>query len=273
MELYKNNKSNYANLHIESKLYLKKGGGDDNVMFILFPGFGNSEKQWDYDYEKNEYSSNFLSTLRNLGKVHLLTYPWDNIIYYRDPAEKHFFGPELQFTKKDLNVEYYCDKIYNQVKDFKGKFVPIGHSIGSHYVYFFCKKYYSKCIFSVVIDGSSLGSFYHPKECGDDIKNVEKYTDKKFTDDYVELMKDKIYDGDKEAMSELRRYCLWNIIAQRDKEKPNLKVRMLQIKVWKTERTSHGYDQSCNQIFMDEIEFWKKHNPKKYNVIIFYEVK
>jgi len=207
----------------------------------------------------------------------------DNIIYYRDPEEKHFFGPELNFTKKDLDVEYFCDKIYDQVKDFKGKFVPIGHSIGSHYVYFFCKKYKSKCLFSVVLDGSYLGPFWNPEECGDDIKNVEKYTDEKFTDDYVEEMKDKIIHGstkgnplsggDRDAMSELRRYCLWNIVAQRDKEKPKLKVKMLQFKVWKTERMNSGYIQSCNQIFLDEIEYWKKHilDPEKYNVIIFFD--
>jgi len=79
-QLYENNKINYTNLydnfnHHPIRLAMS-GGGDDKVMFILFPGFGNSEKQWDYDYETKQYTSNFLSTLRNLGQVHLLTYPW-----------------------------------------------------------------------------------------------------------------------------------------------------------------------------------------------------
>ena len=45
------------------------------------------------------------------------------------------------------------------VKDFNGKLVMLGHSMGALFVYHFIQKYASKCLFAIVIDGMFITSY------------------------------------------------------------------------------------------------------------------
>ena len=66
---------------------------------------------------------------------------------------KHNKKPNIDFTKDDIDVDKVCQKIYNDVKNFDGKLILLGHSMGAYFVYHFAQKYTSKCLFSVIIDG------------------------------------------------------------------------------------------------------------------------
>ena len=83
---------------------------------------------------------------------------YNNLYYYiKNEPEKSLYDKNIDFKKEDLNVEKECEKIYEKIKDFDGMFIPIGHSNGSYFVYCFQQKYQSRCLFSVIIDGSCLG--------------------------------------------------------------------------------------------------------------------
>ena len=73
--------------------------------------------------------------------------------YYDDEDHDYFFINYTIFRNvplsqlKRLNsetfknkIKKYCDKVYDEVKDFKGKFILIGHSIGALWIYYFSKK-------------------------------------------------------------------------------------------------------------------------------------
>ena len=61
---------------------------------------------------------------------------------------------KIDFVLEDTDINNACKKIYNNLSNFKGKFVLIGHSIGSLWVYYFSQRYSSRCLLNILIDGS-----------------------------------------------------------------------------------------------------------------------
>ena len=39
----------------------------------------------------------------------------------------------------DINIKKECQRIYDEIKSYKGKFIPIGHSAGGWFAYYFTK--------------------------------------------------------------------------------------------------------------------------------------
>lgn len=141
---------------VKSKTVKSKPSFDKNIMFILFPGHGNSEKDWNNPNEKSKLDDTFISTLKKLGKICYISFPWNNIFYYMNKDGPSRFTDDLNFYMDDYDVKSYCKKVFNELKDFKGKFIPIGHSIGALFAHTFSEQYASRCAFSVTIDGSFL---------------------------------------------------------------------------------------------------------------------
>ena len=94
-----------------------------------------------------------------MGRIHYAEQNWNNLKYYdpNTPEEKGNYFEQIDFTLKDLNIPFIIKKIYEQVKDFKGKFVLISHSIGAISAYYFSQKFSSRCLASFIIDGVRLG--------------------------------------------------------------------------------------------------------------------
>jgi hypothetical protein len=169
---------------------------DKKIMFIMFPGSGVPKKKWDAYYEKGTgkmIKAKFISKLKKMGSIYFHEPLYNNLYYYiKDEPEKSLYDKNIDFKKEDLDVEKECEKIYEKIKDFDGMFIPIGHSMGSYFVYCFQQKYSSRCLFSVVIDGSTLGpieqTFNDEKELYPKIKKYEKYDDK-----MINKLKEKLY--------------------------------------------------------------------------------
>lgn len=171
----------------------------EKIMFIMFPGFGVSKKGWDTHYEKSTNSyikHNFISKLKKMGSVYFYEPLYVNIKYYiKNYQSKFLYDKNIDFTKENLDVEKECEKVYEKIKDFDGMFIPIGHSIGSYFLYCFQQKYSSRCLFSVIIDGSPLGPI---KQTLNDEKKlyplIEKY--QKYDDKMINKLKEKLYKND-----------------------------------------------------------------------------
>ena len=138
------------------------------VLFILFPGFGTSEKYWENKIETKENKVylkklDFLKNLKKIGKVYKYTPKLHNLNYYRTGVNKEYgkiycnqFSKPTKITLEDINIDKECKRIFNLLKDKNEKFIPIGHSIGSWFAYNFSKLYPSYCINTVFLDGSFI---------------------------------------------------------------------------------------------------------------------
>src|SRR5688572_15063364 len=101
----------------------------NKIMFIMFPGHTEGEFHWNYDYDSKKFNSNFIEELQNLGKVYLLTLPWNYYILHHSNDKK--YPDDIDFLIKDINIENYCKKLYKEIKNFDGMFILLGHSLGS----------------------------------------------------------------------------------------------------------------------------------------------
>ena len=125
----------------------------------MFPGSEVSKKGWDTHYEKGKkIKTNFISKLKKMGSIYFYEPLYNNLKYYiTTDQSKSLYDKNIDFTKENLDVSKECEKVYEKIKNFEGMFIPIGHSMGSYFVYYFQQKYSSRCLFSVIIDGSPLG--------------------------------------------------------------------------------------------------------------------
>jgi hypothetical protein len=138
------------------------------VLFILFPGFGNSEKYWEnkIDMKKNKVylkKLDFLNNLKKIGKVYKYTPKLHNLNYYRTGINEEYgkiycnqFNKPTKITLDDINIDKECKRIFDLLKDKNEKFILIGHSIGSWFAYNFSKMYPSYCLNTIFLDGSFL---------------------------------------------------------------------------------------------------------------------
>ena len=235
------------------------------IMFIMFPGFGVSKKGWDTHYEKGiKIKHNFISKLKKMGSVYFYEPLYVNIKYYvLDEPKKSLYDKNIDFTKENLDVEKECEKVYEKIKDFDGMFIPIGHSIGSYFLYCFQQKYSSRCLFSVIIDGSPLGQIQQTlndeKKLYPKIVKYQKYDDK-----MINKLKDKLYKNDINAFKKLSDIAFYNIFKYKkitnkaEKfNKPLIEFYNIDIK---DDKKTFKKDHFFNLKRINEIEYFKKYN-------------
>lgn len=246
------------------------------IMFIMFPGSGVSKKGWDTHYEKGtckKIKTNFISKLKKMGSVYFYEPLYNNLKYYiKNEPEKSLYDKNIDIKKEDLDVEKECEKIYEKIKDFDGMFIPIGHSIGSYFVYCFEQKYSSRCLFSVIIDGSPLGpieqTLNDEKELYPKIKKYEKYDD-----NMINKLKEKLYkNNDIKIFNKLVNIYINNIFRYKEItnkaekfNKPLIEFYNLRIKddynlKIKDDKKKLINDHFANVHRIKEIEHFKKHN-------------
>ena len=231
----------------------------------MFPGFGISKKGWDTHYEKGiKIKHNFISKLKKMGFVYFYEPLYVNIKYYfSNEPKKSLYDKNIDFTKDNLDVEKECEKVYEKIKDFDGKFIPIGHSISSYFVYCFQKKYSSRCLFSVIIDGAPLGPIN--QTLNDEKKLyplIEKY--EKYDDIMINKLKEKLYKNDIKAFKKLSDIAMYNIFKYKEItnkaekfNKPVIEFYNIDIK---DDKKKLKIDHFFNLNRINEIEYLKKHN-------------
>ena len=263
-----------------------------NIMFIIFPGNTTTGKYfklnyvgkkplkgWD-DIEPELNNSNFIPELKKLGKVHFVEPNYYNIKYYSNwmikNKKQYLHKKNINFTIKDLNLEKYCDKVYNELKDFKGKFVLIGHSRGSKWLYTFSQKYSNRCLINFIIDGS-----LSPNTSKSEITYVKTEWRKRFKsknfkdikeDDIQQLIKE-VKNYNQESLEKLQLYLDYYILTHFPKvKKINVKTISFRNLYIKSEYSIYNFrKQSPDKIKsrIDKEEYFLKYNPKNYRTIYF----
>ena len=118
------------------------------VLFILFPGFMDTDKYWEYKIDGLEKAKgpfklkklDFLKKLHKLGKVYTYTPKINNFKHYSindtDGLKYYKIRSKLyknptKITLDDINIDKECKRIYQIIKNKDDKFIPIGHSMFS----------------------------------------------------------------------------------------------------------------------------------------------
>jgi len=148
-------------------------------MFIMFPGFGRGKQQWNQHQSTGKHIK-FIQELSKLGEVFTYTPIFYNVFYYLNNKHGHFYESSLDFTLNDLNIINHCRFIYEQVKNFEGKFILISHSIGNYFLYKFAELFRDRCLFSIVLDGSKIfpkeDSIHYPNITNEEFEKVKVLT-------------------------------------------------------------------------------------------------
>lgn len=268
---YYNKYLKYKTKYLELKNInsLDQTGGGKKIMFIMFPGYGVSKKGWDCYFEKDKkIKTNFISELKKIGSIYFHEPLYHNINYYHHKENKHskyLYDKNIDFTRENFDIVKECDKIYQKIKDFKGMFVLIGHSIGSYFVYCFEQKYSSRCLFSVIIDGANIGpvaqtlndnKYLYPK--------IEKY--QKCSDQLINELKEKVRENDEKSINKLFNIAIYNLfsykkvtINARPFKKPLIGFYNIRIGD-DNDKKKLKMDHFFNVNRMSEIDYLMKHN-------------
>lgn len=275
---YKTNYLELKNIDVNNQI----GGGKNKLLFIMFPGNRVMKNGWDTINFNNKTGTiernNFIKEIRKLGEIYFYEPKYYNIYHYYDNEnDDKWFGNDINFTKDDIDIDKICKNIYNDIKDFNGKIVLLGHSMGSYFVYYFSQKYASKCLFGIIIDGMLFFSptgynFNNKKKFNNDIKKYTKYTDK----DIDELRKN-IHNGDKKSIDELVNVYFNNILSY-DKIIKNFKTLKIPIISFcnfeiitdKTQKKLIEEFNYFNKERINENNYIRKYNkPNKFKIIDF----
>ena len=235
------------------------------VLFILFPGFGMSEKHWDkYEESGKIKKTSFLQQLKKLGKVYTYTPKIYSIINLDRPNKirKIFYPNPSNLTLDDLDIDTQCKLIYEDVKKYKGQFIPIGHSIGSYFAVHFSNLYQSRCIKTIFIDGSPIA----PKNVIRWYKKSKKYNN--ITNDYLNILlnKIKIQNKDEKSIEKLEKIALYFYFKFFKKFNGKLVVPNLSIVNLRDIKQNSNYLNDGVKIMIDNQETLYKINGKKANV-------
>lgn len=250
------------------------------LLFILFPGNQVIKKEWDwigYDNKKHQSITNdFIKKINKMGDIYFYEPTYYNLNHYNKGHEKWFKDDNIDFTKDDIDVDKVCAKIYNDIKDFDGKLVPLGHSIGAYFVYHFAQKYSSKCLFGVIIDGMFINTSNNKLINKNYKKNNKKYS--KYTNEQIKNLTDKLKNNDindkeanKKIIRELSDMYFIHIANYEKQIKKNMKFKIPMISFYNYHTDCNNkINKTLNECTLSDVEFIRKYNDdKKYKIITF----
>ena len=249
------------------------------ILFIMFPGKGMLKKDWDiieaelinskskkFKIKKN----NFIKELKKLGDIYFYEPKYYNIDHYL--PNKWFNNNDIDFTKDDLDIDYVCSEIYDNIKDFDGKIVPIAHSMGSYFAYYFSNKYSSKILFSVIIDGMDIASLpgytglVNPEKYKKELKKYTKYTNQNILD-----LIQKIKKKTKKSIGEMKKVYEYYIGNYRNRLKKIIFKKPMLL-FYNYEIENGKINKLANERLIKEIDFVRKNNQRNmYEQIIFFD--
>ena len=247
----------------------------NKLLFVFFPGNGVLKKGWDcidYDENKNQIKkNNFIKEIKKLGEIYFYEPKYYNIDHYQNKnGDKWYDNDDIEFNKNDLDINYVCKEIYNEIKNFDGKIIPIAHSMGSYFVNYFSNKYSSKILFSVIIDGMHIASYpgynglVNEKKYKKKLKKYKKYSNEDILNLIAEIKINK-----KKAINEMKKVYFYHIVNYRNRlQKKKFKVPMLLFYNYEIEKGK--IYKLGNERQSNEIDFVRKNNSKNmYQQIIF----
>ena len=133
------------------------------VLFILFPGLGVQKKIWELTHDNNKLIKlTFLKELKKLGDVYTYTPNIYKFFYYKkylsklQKLEDKFKEKPSKITLNQFDIDKECHRIYEEVKSYKGKFIPLGHSAGGWFAYRFSQLYPTRCSKQILIESGRL---------------------------------------------------------------------------------------------------------------------
>lgn len=256
-------------------------------MFIIFPGNGTTSKHFKItdifgSKDTPKLNNNFIPELKKLGQVKFVEPPWNNLKGYLKGEDPKLYHKNIDFNLDDLDIKKYCERVYEEVKVFEGKFVLIGHSIGAYWVYYFSQKYPNRCLYNFIIDGglytmSKAQNKFLETMYGEKITEVFKVKDQ----DIQYLIK-KSQEGSQVSIKKLRGICIMYILADfernwlRNKNSKVLKVKTISFRNiseegYFTHKNSppDNYFKKHDKEAVFEEELLLIENPKKYRTIYF----
>ena len=173
------------------------------VLFILFPGLGIQKKIWELTIIDNKLVKlNFLKELKKLGEVYTYTPNVYKFYYYKkyppklQKLENKFKEKPVPIELDQFDIDKECKRIYDEVKSYKGKFIPIGHSAGGWFAYRFSQLYPKRCSKMVLIESGRIISKYGVKQIKDKLKNKRYKITLKFLNNIVDNIKTKKYSDE-----------------------------------------------------------------------------
>lgn len=253
----------------------------ENLLFILFPGFGDHKNVW--KIKPKGYTKSIYDIFQSYGKVYTFTPKIYNINYYNNNLKKNIrenYSSNINFNNNDISITHVCEEIYNEVKDFKGKFVTVGHSMGGLYCYIFNKLYSERCALNIILDGTlvSIGAKEQIKDkFFKDIFN--KYKNVRITNKYLKKYQDNISKDDKNSqknINEMYDIISYKLFKQRKdklsslKELPTPTINFRNITVKET-LTNNKYDKNelndlieFSNLGILESKYLQEYNNNKY---------
>jgi len=274
---YKDKYIKYKTKYLELKdidVNNQTGGGKNKLLFIMFPGNGVIKNGWDTIDFNNKTGAikrnNFIKEIRKLGEIYFYEPKYYNIFHYSGgEGDDKWYGNDINFTKDDIDVDKICENIYNDVKDFNGKIVLLGHSMGAYFVYYFAQKYASKCLFGITIDGMFINSINQGNNEKKYYKDIEKYS--KYTNDDINKLIEKVKKYNKKAFNELLGVYFHNIASYSKKIRKIKKFKIPMISFMNFNIGSNEkYTEQINQSYNLDIEKIRKYNNfENYKIITF----
>ncbi len=168
------------------------------VLFILFPGMGESGKYWKkyIDFDKMEViETSFLQKLKKLGNVYTYT---PNVYNIQNNCvcspecklnKKVLWSNPKKLTMNDINIDNECKRIYEEIKSYEGKFIPIGHSAGGWFAVRFTELYQSRCIKTILIESGYLTQKLAKQQIE---SKTKKHTYPDMTTNKLQMLVDKL---------------------------------------------------------------------------------
>lgn len=239
------------------------------ILFIIFPGLSETIKHFKLNDVNGKFSnnSNFLSSLKKFGDIYFVKQNWNNINYYNkyEQDEKYLYNSNINFSLNDLNMNNICSKLYNDVKNFNGKFVLIGHSIGSIPLYYFSQKYSAKCLYNFIIDGTNYGSFYSNEK----IHNILIKKCNNLSNNKIQELITKVKNYDNKALNELNLIIAGCMEKQIPINAKIIKVNTVSFRNLQINEDPSGNKDSKKEInkYIEMEDYYYKNNPKKYKTI------
>ena len=239
------------------------------IIALIFTGFGDTDKQWTEFIDK-------LKKNKNINKIYIDVAPWNNYKYYNPKYNKNDYYDDIDFIKKDIDVKTHCKNIYMRINKINYKYIVIGHSIGSFFVYIFDQLYHKQCISNILIDGTTLQPWMSKQFINNPVKSdlefystIELYSKKsnKYLQNTIKQIKLNLVNNtfDDNIFIDYQKYVLGHI---------TYKMWIQELKPLKTktfafrniESTADKKYNSC--IYMYE-KYMLQNNKDKYSVIYF----
>jgi hypothetical protein len=247
----------------------------------MFQGLGTNQKQW------NEHTeSRFLDRLKKLGSVYTYQDKINNIWHYNksstDPTTlcsdyDDDIDIDLSYVKCNTHIKLVYDNLIKKYKNIDNyDLIPIGFSLGGYMALYFAQHYKTTqpnnpTLFKNVIMLDSSG--FNPKNIKNQLKDYEKL-------EYIKTLTNATY---KQMLQRLKTMPDTTTILHQLNQ-IHIYIRLLSASKYlnlvfqipttlfvniQTSGNSNSNSDNSNEIKLEEIELYKKHNPDTFNAFFF----